>query len=107
MMSGSDGPTGGGMFNGGPVGDDCSAVRLDDTVAAPDPAFAFMVGAVLEVVVNQAAPVTIVLRASGNPVGALHPYPALVRCLNAGVPFQAEVFSAHGGDIRVRVEPTP
>jgi hypothetical protein len=104
-MSGSDGPSGGGMFNAGPQADDCSALRIDDTVASPDPAFTFSVGRILDVVVHAGPPVTVVLEDRGGTVGALHPYPALVRCLTAGVTFQAEVLSAIGGDVRVRVEP--
>jgi len=107
MMSGSDGPPGGGMFNTGPADDECSAVRVEDVVAAPDPSFSFFVGVVLEVAIQSSSPVTVGLFSSSTLVGALHPYPALVRCLKSGVPFQAEVLSAHGGDVRVRVEPIP
>lgn len=106
-MSGTDGPSGGGMFSGGPESDDCSALRLNDAVASPDPAFVFVVGVILEVVVNAGPPVTVSLRHHGSRVGSLHPFPALVRCLNQGVHFQAEIVSASGGDIRVRVEPIP
>lgn len=104
-MSGSDGPSNGGMFNPGPSSDDCGALRLDDSVAAPDPSFTFTVGTTLDVVVNAGPPVTISLVHRGVRVGSLHPIPALVRCLNQGVPFEAEVRSVRGGDVRVRVEP--
>lgn len=104
-MSGSDGPSGGGMFSGGPDSDDCSALRLKDSVASPDPAFLFVVGVLLDVVVNPGPPVTVPLLHRGARVGSLHPFPALVRCLNQGVTFQAEVVSVSGGDIQVRVEP--
>ena len=104
-MSGSDGPSGGGMFNGGPAADDCSALRLDDTVASPDPTFAFTVGRILDVSLDTRTPVTVVLEYGGALIGALHPYPALIRCLNQGVTFQAEVLGSVGGDIRVHVEP--
>ena len=104
-MSGSDGPSSGGMFNPGPNSDDCSALRLDDSVAAPDPTFTFSVGMTFDVVANPGPPVTVSLLHRGVRIGSLHPIPALVRCLNEGVPFQAEVRSASGGDIRVRVEP--
>lgn len=95
------------MFNGGPQADDCSALRLDDSVASPDPGFAFTVGRILDVVLRPGPPTTVVLedRSTDAGVGALHPRPALVRCLNEGVPFQAEVVSAIGGDVRVRVAP--
>jgi hypothetical protein len=95
------------MFNGGPESDDCSALRLDDAVAAPDPSFTFVVGVILDVIVNAGPPVTISLVHHGNRVGSLHPIPALVRCLNQGVPFHAEVLTVSGGDIRVHVEPAP
>lgn len=104
-MSGSPGPSGGGMFSGGPESDDCSALRLGDSVSSPDPSFTFVVGVILDVVLNPGPPVTVSLLRHGTRVGSLHPLPALVRCLNQGVPFQAEVLSASGGDIRVRVEP--
>lgn len=106
-MSGTDGPSGGGMYNGGPSGDDCSAVRIDDPVAAPEPTFTFIVGIKLDVVISSHSPVTISLHNHGARVGSLHPYPALVRCLNAGVSFEAEIRNVTGGDIRVRVEPLP
>lgn len=95
------------MFNGGPSGDDCSAVRIDDPVAAPEPTFAFVLGVRLEVAFGSHSPATISLLHRGARVGSLHPYPALVRCLNAGVSFEAEIRSVSGGDIRVRVEPLP
>lgn len=104
-MSGSDGPSGGGMFAGGPQGDDCAALRINDPVASPEPGFTFVVGLMLELVLNPGPPVTVSLVSRGGRVGALHPYPMLIRCLNQGVAFQAEVLSASGGDIRVRVEP--
>lgn len=106
-MSGNNGPSGGGMFAGGPESDDCSALRLSDSVASPDPSYTFVVGVFLDVVVNAGPPVTVSLLDRGVRVGSLHPIPALVRCLNQGVPFHAEVLSASGGDIRVRVEPVP
>ncbi|MBN9139252.1 MAG: hypothetical protein J0H23_00335 [Micrococcales bacterium] len=106
-MSGNNGPSGGGMFTGGPESDDCSALRLSDSVASPDPSYTFVVGVFLDVVVNAGPPVTVSLLGGGMRVGSLHPLPALVRCLNQGVLFRAEVLSAIGGDIRVRVEPVP
>ena len=104
-MSGSDGPSGGGMWTGGPQSDDCASLRIDDGVAAPDASFPFRAGIRFDVVFNPGPPSTISLEFEHRRVGALHPYPALVRCLNAGVPFRAEVRSVSGGDIRVAVEP--
>lgn len=104
-MSGSDGPSGGGMFSGGPEPDDCAALRIDDIVASPDPGFTFAVGVMLDVAVNAGPPATVSLLYRGARVGALHPRPALVRCLSNGVIFEAEVLSASGGDIKVRVAP--
>lgn len=104
-MSGSDGPSGGGMWSGGPGSDDCAALRIDDSVASPDPSFVFVVGVQLEVVLNAGPPMTVSLHRHGVRVGAVHPYPSLVRCLISGVAFQAEILSASGGDIRVRIEP--
>lgn len=106
-MSGSDGPSGGGMFAGGPGSDDCAALRLTDSVAAPDPIFPFAVGVFLDVAANAGPPVTVSLLHHGSRVGSLHPIPALVRCLNEGALFRAEVLSVSGGDIRVHVEPIP
>lgn len=95
------------MFSGGPQADDCGALRLNDSVASPDPGFVFTVGRMLDVVLHPGPPTTVVLeeRSTGAGVGALHPIPALLRCLTDGVPFQAEVLSAIGGDVRVRVAP--
>lgn len=95
------------MFNGGPQADDCSALRVNDSVASPDPGFTFTVGRMLDVVLYPGPPTTVALedRSTGATVGALHPIPALVRCLTDGVPFEAEVLSAIGGDVRVRVAP--
>lgn len=106
-MSGSDGPSGGGMFSGGPEPDDCGALRIDDVVASPDPAFTFVVGMVLEVGLNAGPPATVTLLQQGERVGALHPRPALVRCLRGGVVFEATILSATGGDIVVRVASVP
>lgn len=104
-MSGSDGPSGGGMWTGGPQSDDCASLRIDDGVAAPDATFVFTVGMVFDVVLNPGPPATVSLQFEHRRVGSVHPYPALVRCLNSGVPFEAEVRSISGGDIRVAVEP--
>lgn len=104
-MSGNDGPAGGGMFDGGPEPDDCAALRINDFVAAPDPEFIFIVGALLDVIINAGPPTTLSLLSHGIRVGALHPRPALVRCLKNGVIFEAEVVSVNGGDIEVRVAP--
>lgn len=104
-MSGSDGPSSGGIFSGGPEPDDCAALRIDDIVASPDPGFTFVVGVLLDVVLNVGPPATVWLLHHGVRVGALHPRPALVRCLKDGVTFEAEVASASGGDIKVRVVP--
>lgn len=109
-MSGSDGPVGGGTWgggDGGDGGDDCSALRITETVAGPDPSFTFTVGRILDLYLNPGPPATIELQGLGGArVGAIHPLPSLMRCLAAGVPFQAEVLSAIGGDVRVKVEAT-
>lgn len=104
-MSGSDGPSEGGMFSGGPEPDDCASLRIDDVVASPDPGFTFAVGLLFDVVLNVGPPATVSLVHRGARAGSLHPRPALVRCLRGGVVFEAEVLSASGGDIKVRVAP--
>ena len=81
------------MFNGGPQADDCGALRLNDSVASPDPGFVFTVGRMLDVVLHPGPPTTVILedRSTATGVGALHPVPALVRCLTDGVHMLATV----------------
>ena len=93
------------MYSGGPEPDDCAALRIDDVVASPDPTFTFIVGVLLDVNVKVGPPATVSLLHHGARVGSLHPRPALVRCLKDGVAFEAEVLSASGGHIKVRVAP--
>lgn len=102
-MSGSDGASGGGVWTGGDD-DDCSAVVVNAAVESPSTAELFVVGKVYSVQLVRENDIEVVqLVGDAGAVGAVRAVPPLLRCLRRGAAFEAEVQSANGGDIRVRV----
>jgi hypothetical protein len=108
-MSGSDGPSTGGIWPGGGDNDDCSSLRIDAWIAAPDPDHGFFVGEQLDVALDdqQTPTVELLTAANGASVGAVNPNPVLVRCLRRGIRFTATVTQADGAAVKVRIDETP
>lgn len=106
----------GGGGSGGPGGgfgprDDrtpCEELRFETSVASPQPAAANLsVGDILEVVLRSGPPPAIdLVDGKGDVVGSLIIRIAdLLRCLQDGFTYEAEVKQVNGGDIRVEVRP--
>lgn len=102
-MSGSDGSSSGGGWTGGDD-DDCSKVIVNAAVESPSTDELFVVGKMYSVqLVNENDVEIVQLVGNTGTVGAVRAVPPLLRCLRKGAAFEAEVQSANGGDIRVRV----
>jgi len=110
-MSGSSSSGGGGGGFGSPdPGTNCQQLRFVATVQSPQPdaVAALAVGDVLNVVLvagtGTTPSVIEVQRADGTTVGALIDHVTeLLRCLQDGFQFVAEVLEISGGAVRVRV----
>lgn len=88
---------------------DCARLSLDAEVASPQPRVVarLTVGELLSVELDQTGgrPRIIVRTSNNDVVGALlsSRLPALLRCLQQGEDFAAEVTLIAGGDVRVKV----
>lgn len=106
----------GGGSSGGPGGgfgprDDrtpCDQLRFKTSIASPQPAAdALNVGDVLQVVLRSGPRVVIhLVDGDGNVVGSLITrIPDLLRCIQDGFSYEAEVEGIDGGDIQLDVRP--
>jgi hypothetical protein len=107
----------GGGGSGGPGGgfgprDDrtpCDQLRFRTSIASPQPAASDLeVGDVLEVVLRSGPRVAIdLIDSSSDVVGSLITHIAdLLRCIQDGFSYEAEVKEIDGGDVRVDVRPS-
>jgi hypothetical protein len=111
-MSGGGGSGGGGGFGPPDSGTDCQRLRFLATLQSPQAQAVaeISVGDVLDVVLApgsaETPPVVEVRRADGTVVGALIDHlRELLRCMNQGFEYAAEVLDISGGSVRVRVGP--
>lgn len=108
-MSGGGGSGGpGGGFGPRDDGTPCDQLRFRTSIASPQPAADGLdVGDVLRVVLNSGPPVVIhLVDHGGNVVGSLITRIAdLLRCIQDGFSYEAEVEEVDGGDIQVDVRP--
>lgn len=106
----------GGGGSGGPGGgfgpsDDrtpCDQLTFKTSIASPQPAADNLdVGDVLRVVLNPGPPVVInLVDGDGNAVGSLITHIAdLLRCIQDGFSYEADVQEINGGDFQVEVRP--
>lgn len=109
-MSGGGG--GGGGYGASDPGTDCQRLRFETTVASPQPAAvaALSVNDELDVVLRPGSgnvpPVVEIRRRDGTVVGGLiDRVTEVLRCLQEGVSFVAEVLSISGGAVRVEIRP--
>lgn len=108
MSGSSSSGGGGGGFGSRDPGTDCQQLRFRATLQSPQPdaVAAITVGEVLDVVLVGAGttPVIEVQRSDGTTVGALIDHVTeLLRCLQDGFQFVAEVLEISGGAVRVSV----
>lgn len=108
-MSGGGGGGGpGGGFQPDPAPTPCDQLRFTTSIASPQPAAANLsIGDVLQLQLRSGTARSIdVVDQSGAVVGSIISRIAdLLRCIQQGVDFEAEVLSTNGGDIRVEVRP--
>lgn len=105
---GSSGGPGGG-FDPSPRSTPCDQLKFKTSVASPQPAAEEVnVGDVLTVVLESGPPVVLhLIDHNGNRVGSLITRIAdLLRCIQDGFSYEAEVLEVNGGDIQVEVRPT-
>jgi hypothetical protein len=79
------------------------------SIASPQPAASGVgVGDVLEVALDPGPPAVIqVLDAESNVVGSIITHiPDLLRCIQDGFTYEAEVVAIEGGDLQIAVHPT-
>lgn len=108
-MSGGGGGGGGGGFTPRDRETPCDQLRFSTTIASPQPASSNLsVGDILDVQLNSGPPQSIdLVDPGGSVVGAIVTRTTdLVRCLQDGFRFEAEVQSINGGEIRIVVRPT-
>lgn len=108
MSGGGGGGGSGGGFTPRDRQTPCDQLRFRTTIASPQRAASMLsVGDILEVRLNSGPPQTIdLIDAGGNLVGAIVTRTTdLVRCLQDGFRFEAEVQSINGGEIRIEVRP--
>lgn len=102
------GPTGGfggQEIDGGGAVDRCF-ISIETTLASPDPTevATLTVGEILALVLEEAPPAVVVVRASGARVGAITQRATdFSRCLQDGYAYNAEVVSISGGAVTVRI----
>lgn len=109
-MSGGGGSGGpGGGFDPSPQNTPCDQLTFRTSVASPQPAAEEVsVGDVLAVVLESGPPAVLhLVNEDGSRVGSLITHIAdLLRCIQDGFSYEAEVLEVNGGDIRVEVRPT-
>ena len=109
-MSGSSSSGGGGGFGSPDAGTNCQQLRFSATLQSPQPdaVATITVGEELDVVLVGGVGITPVIevqRSDGTTVGALIDHVTeLLRCLQDGFQFVAEVLEISGGAVRVRVQ---
>jgi hypothetical protein len=106
----SGGGGGGGPGGGFGGGDDtpCDQLRFRTSIASPQPAASELkVGDVLRVELSSGPPAVIhLVDSNGNVVGSLISRVAdLLRCIQDGFDYEAEVMEINGGGIAVDVRP--
>lgn len=109
-IGGGGGGSGGGAGGGGGGGDDPCAISQQAPINSPNPAVvrALSVGDVLDIVLTGTAPrqVLEVRRPAGGTAGSLthRGHISLIRCIEAGNSYQAEVVQITGGAIIVQID---
>lgn len=107
---GSPGSVGKGSGGGGGSGDDPCAIVQDAPINSPNPAIVpgLAIGTILDVTLTGTAPhkVLQVNLPGGVSVGSLthRGHLALIRCIEDGNTYQAEVIQRTGGAVVVRIE---
>ena len=106
--SGGGGPIGFGGGTGGPSDDgtECEKLRFNTMLASPDPAVVALlaVNDVLDLEIRNQAVAALARSAGGSPAGyIIDRLPQLLRCLQAGTAFEADVKSISGGAVTVEV----
>lgn len=107
-MSGGGGGSGGGGIGGPPDdGAPCDRLRFNAPLVTPNPAVVagLTVGHVLDLIIQNQS-VAALTRPGAQAAGyVIERLPQLLRCLQAGHAFEAEVLVANGGDVRVQIRP--